>query len=157
MPTAAQQRTHLACLSAEAPVQSPVQWVKDPELPQLQRRSQLWLGFDSWPGNFRVPWVWPETKEQTPDVCFTWMDLKNAKYSKHHAEKAKSTRACIELFHVHKISSRGKLGRQQSGRGRGRAGSVFDVLHIGNIIGHFLIRRMRACGKITGFAQAIKQ
>ena len=33
------------------------QWVKDPALPQLQPRSQLWLGFDPWPGNFHVLWV----------------------------------------------------------------------------------------------------
>lgn len=27
------------------------QWVKDPVLPQLQHRLQLWLGSDPWPGN----------------------------------------------------------------------------------------------------------
>ena len=27
-----------------------VQWVKDPALLQLWRRSQLWLGFNPWPG-----------------------------------------------------------------------------------------------------------
>ena len=29
----------------------PAQWVKDPALPQLQCRWQLWLGSDPWPGN----------------------------------------------------------------------------------------------------------
>ena len=27
------------------------QWVKDPMLPQLWCRSQLWLGISPWPGN----------------------------------------------------------------------------------------------------------
>ena len=31
-------------------ISSPAQWTKDPVLPQLQCRSQLWL--DSWSGNF---------------------------------------------------------------------------------------------------------
>ena len=31
----------------------PVQWVKDLALPQLQHRSQLWLGLNPQPGNFR--------------------------------------------------------------------------------------------------------
>ena len=30
---------------------SPVQWIKDPALPQL------WLKFNPWPGNFHMPWV----------------------------------------------------------------------------------------------------
>ena len=29
----------------------PAQWVKDPQLPKLQCRSQLWLRSDTWPGN----------------------------------------------------------------------------------------------------------
>ena len=32
-------------------IPSLAQWVKDPALPQLWLRSQLWLGFDPWPGN----------------------------------------------------------------------------------------------------------
>ena len=32
--------------------------LKDPVLPQLLRRSQLWLGFSPWPRNFHMPWVW---------------------------------------------------------------------------------------------------
>ena len=40
------------------------QWVKDPELPQLWHRSQLWLRFDPWPGNFHMPWVQPEKKKK---------------------------------------------------------------------------------------------
>ena len=30
------------------------QWVKGPELPQLQRKLQLQLGCDPWPGNFHM-------------------------------------------------------------------------------------------------------
>ena len=33
-------------------IPSPAQWVKDPVLPQLWLRSQLWLRYDPWPGNF---------------------------------------------------------------------------------------------------------
>ena len=33
--------------------------LRDLELPQLQCRSQLWLGFSPWPGNLHMPWVWP--------------------------------------------------------------------------------------------------
>ena len=36
------------------------QRVKDPVLLKLWRRSQLWLGLDPWPGNFRMPWVHPK-------------------------------------------------------------------------------------------------
>ena len=32
------------------------QRVKDPALPQLWRRLQLWCGFDPWPGNLHMPW-----------------------------------------------------------------------------------------------------
>jgi len=32
-------------------------WVKDQALLQLWCRSQLWLGFDSWPRNLHTPWV----------------------------------------------------------------------------------------------------
>ena len=32
-------------------IPGPAQWVRDPVLLQLQHRSQLWLGFDPWPGN----------------------------------------------------------------------------------------------------------
>ena len=37
-----------------------VQWAKDPVLPQLWRRSQLWSGFDPWPRNFRMLRVQPK-------------------------------------------------------------------------------------------------
>ena len=33
--------------------------LKDPVLPQLQLKSQLWVGFNPWPGNFCMTWVWP--------------------------------------------------------------------------------------------------
>ena len=35
-------------------IPGPVQWVKDPVLPQLWCTLQLQLRFDPWPGNFRV-------------------------------------------------------------------------------------------------------
>ena len=44
-------------VSVEMPVWSPVQhsgW-KDTVLLQLWHRSQLWLGFSPWPGNFHMP------------------------------------------------------------------------------------------------------
>ena len=31
--------------------------VKDPALPQLWCRSQLWLGFHPWPRNSHMPWI----------------------------------------------------------------------------------------------------
>ena len=34
--------------------------VKDPVLPQLQ----LQLGFDTWPRNFHILWVWPKNKKK---------------------------------------------------------------------------------------------
>ena len=33
--------------------------LKDPALPQLWSRLQLWLEFNPWPGNVHMPWVWP--------------------------------------------------------------------------------------------------
>ena len=40
------------------------QWVKDLALLQLQHRSQLWLGFDPWPGNFHIPQVWLKKRKK---------------------------------------------------------------------------------------------
>ena len=37
-----------------ARVPTVVQWVKELVLPQLWCRSQLWLRFDPWPGNFHM-------------------------------------------------------------------------------------------------------
>ena len=47
------------------------QWVKDLVLPWLWHRSQLWLGFSLWPGNFHMLWLWPQnpspkTKKKKP-------------------------------------------------------------------------------------------
>ena len=39
------------------------QWVKDLVLPQLWHRLQLQHGFDSWPGNFHMPWAWPKNEK----------------------------------------------------------------------------------------------
>ena len=41
--------------------------LKDPALPQLQFRSQLWLTLSPWPRNFHVSWVLPYEKEQKKD------------------------------------------------------------------------------------------
>ena len=58
--------TAAAGVTAEARVQSPAQhngW-KDLALPWLQHRSQPWLGFNPWPGNFHMPWVQPLKKRR---------------------------------------------------------------------------------------------
>ena len=41
-------------------IPSPAQWVKDLALLQLWCSSQMWLGFDPWPWNFHMLWVWPK-------------------------------------------------------------------------------------------------
>ena len=38
--------------------------LKDLALPELQCRSQLQLGFSTWPGNFHMLWVQPLKKEE---------------------------------------------------------------------------------------------
>ena len=56
---------NLACLcegSGSIPRQA--QWIKDLVLVQLWCRLQLWLGFDPWPGNVHMPWVWPKKKKK---------------------------------------------------------------------------------------------
>ena len=35
-----------------------VQQVRDPALSLQQLGLLLWRGFDPWPGNFHMPWVW---------------------------------------------------------------------------------------------------
>ena len=42
------------CCSVASSIPRPAQWVKDPALLQLWCRSQMWLGFDCWPGNFHM-------------------------------------------------------------------------------------------------------
>ena len=37
-----------------------VQWVKNPALSLQCCRLLLWCGFDPWPRNVCVPWVWPK-------------------------------------------------------------------------------------------------
>ena len=54
-------QTALDWVSAEAWVQSPT-WssgLKNLALLQLWHRSQLWLKYHLWPGNFHMPQVWP--------------------------------------------------------------------------------------------------
>ena len=50
--------------SAEVPAPSPAQWVKDPTLPQLWCRLQLWLRFRARLGNFLMQWVQPLGKKK---------------------------------------------------------------------------------------------
>ena len=51
-----------------------VKWVKDPKLPQLLCRLQLWFRFSPWPGNFHMPWVWPKkrNKEKENELQTGW-------------------------------------------------------------------------------------
>ena len=46
-----------------ASISGQVQWAKDLALPQLWHRSQVWLEFDPWPGNFHMLWVWLKKEE----------------------------------------------------------------------------------------------
>ena len=48
-------------VAANVQVQSPAgsRRLKHLALPLLWCRSQLWLRFSPWPGNFHVAWVWP--------------------------------------------------------------------------------------------------
>ena len=34
--------------------------------------SLLWYGFDSWPGNFSIPWVWPKNTLKNKTKGFLW-------------------------------------------------------------------------------------
>ena len=43
-------------------IPGPLQWVKDPALPQLWHRLQLQIGVDPWPRNFHMLCVWPKIK-----------------------------------------------------------------------------------------------
>ena len=58
-----------AWITEEAWDRSPAQHsgLKDPALPQLWCRSQLWLGFNPWPRNFHMPWVGPLTKKKSKE------------------------------------------------------------------------------------------
>ena len=48
------------------------QWVKDLGLPQLWHCPQLWLGFDSWLGNFHMLWVWLKKKNKESEKFLMW-------------------------------------------------------------------------------------
>ena len=50
-------------------IPGPAQWVKDPALLQLWCRSQVWLAFDPWPGNFHMPRVRPKKEKQEKNKC----------------------------------------------------------------------------------------
>ena len=42
-----------------------VQWVKDSASSLQRLGSLLWRGFDPWPGNFQMLWVWPKQTNKT--------------------------------------------------------------------------------------------
>ena len=45
------------------PAKEPVQEFPGGLLVKDSTLSLLWLGFDPWPGNFSIPWVWPKKKK----------------------------------------------------------------------------------------------
>ena len=47
--------TNVLVRRGETGVPAVAQRVRDPALPQLWRRPQLWLRFSPWPGNFHMP------------------------------------------------------------------------------------------------------
>ena len=48
------------------------QWVKDPLVSLLRFWSLPWHGFNPWPGNFHMPWMWPK-RPQRP--MSTWAEV----------------------------------------------------------------------------------
>ena len=52
--------------------------IKDPALSLQQFGSLLWHGFNPWPGNFHMPWVWPKTNKQNEPMMVDLLD-KNLK------------------------------------------------------------------------------
>ena len=52
-------------------VSAMVKQIEDSTLPQLWRRSELWLGFDPWPRNFHMLWVWPKNKPAAFSLKFS--------------------------------------------------------------------------------------
>ena len=69
---------------------SPVQWIEDLVLPQLWYRSQQWLRFSPWPGNFHVLWVQPKKKKKgqlvfkTPQMEW-WLQLYSCVFPPPHS------------------------------------------------------------------------
>ena len=65
VPTVVQWVNDLACLcGGTGSTPSLAQWVKDLVLLQLWYRLQMWLGFNSWPGNFHMLWGWLRKKRE---------------------------------------------------------------------------------------------
>ena len=50
-----------------------VQRVKDPALSLQQLEQLLWHGFDPWPGNFYMPWLWPKKKKEKTYMPGTYL------------------------------------------------------------------------------------
>ena len=66
----------LACLCGGASsIPNPAQQVKDPVLPQPWCKSQLQLGFNHWPGNFHMSWVWPKKKKKKKVPSKKWIHI----------------------------------------------------------------------------------
>ena len=65
----AQWVNDLACLcGGMGLIPSPVWWGKGPVLLQLWHRSQMWLGFALWPGNFHMPLGQLKKKKKKNDL-----------------------------------------------------------------------------------------
>ena len=65
------------CCGGTGSSPSPAQWVKDLVLPQVWRRSQLWLRFDPWPGNFHMLLVWLKKPKSKNKDCSGQMKSKS--------------------------------------------------------------------------------
>ena len=52
------------------------QWVKDPAVPQLRHRPQLWCQLDPWPGNVHMPRVWLKKKRERQSYFYIIQSLK---------------------------------------------------------------------------------
>ena len=61
----AQWFNDLACCGTvvAGPVPGLLRQIKDLALLQQWRKPQMQLGFDPWPGNFHILWIWPKMEK----------------------------------------------------------------------------------------------